>query len=270
MLHVRFACNTPAWGNTPLETLFTELKQIGFHGVELPAQSLEAGIDSIRDLLERYRIDLSSTVLPISFIHPEEFEAELDTIERVAQLLLEYDCLQLTVVGQPIERAQITREISTRFIAGCNEAGRRCLQHGIQLMLRNRTGTIFGSRRQIETIATATEPDYVALAFDTAELLRGLASPVWTCRAYRDRIAYMTVSDSSDGKPVPLGHGEIEIPAILRTLYKSNYTGWFVLDPGCRPRPEQPGERSYQTAPIYSPQEMARMSHKYMHSIWAA
>lgn len=268
MLHVRFACNTPAWGDAPLETLLSELSQIGFHGVELPAHTLEADTDTIRELLERYRIDLSSAVLPVSFIHPEEFEAELDKIERVAQLLLEYDCLQLTVVGQPVERAQITGEISTRFIAGCNEAGRRCLQHGIQLMLRNQTGTVFGSRRQIESIAAATEPDYVALAFDTAELLRGHASPAWTCRAYRNRIAYITFSDSSDGRPVPLGYGEIDIPAILRTLYKSNYTGWFVLDPGYRPA--QAGVRDYQTAPIYSPQELAQISHKYMRSLWAA
>jgi sugar phosphate isomerase/epimerase len=49
-------------------------------------------------------------------------------------------------------------------------------------------------------------------------------------REFGDRTTAMRISDMIGDQPVPLGQGEINLPAIIELAKRMNFKGWLVVD----------------------------------------
>ncbi|MEY9966688.1 inosose dehydratase [Streptacidiphilus sp. MAP12-16] len=89
----------------------------------------------------------------------------------------------------------------------------------------------------------------IALCLDTGHLLAGGTDPLALARRAADRIAHVHLKDvdttAADqvragrtsyadavarGMYRPLGHGDLDVPALVRTLEAGGYRGWYVLE----------------------------------------
>ena len=105
----------------------------------------------------------------------------------------------------------------------------------------------------------------VSLCLDTGHAYLGSVDPVAVAKLAPDRVAHVHLKDVEpaaadrvrsgevpfrqaviDGMFVPLGAGDVDIAGVIRTLEKSGFTGWYVLeqdvalseepDPGAGPK----------------------------------
>jgi inosose dehydratase len=100
-----------------------------------------------------------------------------------------------------------------------------------------------------EDVRRVLEGSTVQLCLDTGHLLIGGTDPVELARRHPDRIGHVHLKDVraaiaevvragqitythavGAGMYVPLGDGDVDVPALVRVLTAAGYTGWYVLE----------------------------------------
>ncbi|MFC7490649.1 MULTISPECIES: TIM barrel protein [unclassified Knoellia] len=118
--------------------------------------------------------------------------------------------------------------------------------HGLAATLHPHVGTIVESGVETERVLAGSR---ISLCLDTGHLLIGGGDPVELARLHPERIAHVHLKDVrldlakgvqegrqtytdavADGMYVPLGEGDVDIAAIVRSLEDAGYAGWYVLE----------------------------------------
>jgi inosose dehydratase len=119
-------------------------------------------------------------------------------------------------------------------------------EQGIEATLHPHVGTMVENAEEVDRVLTGST---IGLTLDTGHLLVGGADPVAITRAATDRIRHTHLKDVradvagrvrageltyTDGVRrglyVPLGQGDVDVAAIVRTLEDAGYQGWYVME----------------------------------------
>jgi inosose dehydratase len=117
---------------------------------------------------------------------------------------------------------------------------------GVVAALHPHVGTMVESGEETERVVSGSR---VGLCIDTGHLLVGGGDPVAVTAAHPERVVHVHLKDVDasmaarvrsgqttfgaavrDGMFRPLGTGDVDIEAMVRTLEGAGYTGWYVLE----------------------------------------
>lgn len=119
-------------------------------------------------------------------------------------------------------------------------------ERGVEATLHPHVGTMVETAAEVDRVLDGSE---IGLCLDTGHLLVGGADPVAIARTAPDRIRHTHLKDVRkpvadrvrsgqitytdgvrDSMYVPLGEGDIDIAAIVRSLEAAGYQGWYVME----------------------------------------
>ncbi|MGP3954765.1 TIM barrel protein [Nonomuraea sp. 3N208] len=132
------------------------------------------------------------------------------------------------------------------YAARVQEAVNRCRDRGFEPAFHHHLGTYVETSEDVERLLELTD---VRLCLDTGHLLLAGGDPVAALRAWAGRVEHVhikdgdtkilaqTLADGADlrelmgrGGFASLGEGELDLPAVVRTLGEIGYAGWIVIE----------------------------------------
>lgn len=139
----------------------------------------------------------------------------------------------------------------------------RARERGVVAALHPHVGTMVERRAEVERAVAGSR---VGLCIDTGHLLVGGTDPVDLTRRHVDRVVHVHLKDVDAGLAEdvqsgrisygdaiwhglfrPLGAGDVDIAALVQTLEKGGYHGWYVLEQDIKltgkPGEDQPATR---------------------------
>jgi inosose dehydratase len=257
-------CEVPGWGRVlPVDTVLSEMAQLGLAATELgPPGFLPDRPDELRALLARHRLRLVGGFLAVAL---HDAAAGADTIAEA-----ERTCRQLAACGADVlvlaaatgldgydERPALSDGQWHRLVHTAARIRDLAGEHGLRVTLHPHVGTHVEQRAEVERFLADSD---LPLCLDTGHLLIGGTEPLELVRAHPGRIAHVHLKDVDlavagrvrageltytqgvrAGLYVPLGDGDVAVDAIVTTLERSGYAGWYVLEqdtalPGSDPR----------------------------------
>jgi inosose dehydratase len=122
----------------------------------------------------------------------------------------------------------------------------RARERGVVAALHPHVGTMVESGEETERVIGGSR---VGLCIDTGHLIVGGGDPVAISAGHPERVVHVHLKDVDaamaarvrsgettfgaavrDGMFRPLGHGDVDIEAMVRTLEASGFSGWYVLE----------------------------------------
>ncbi|RYF91670.1 MAG: myo-inosose-2 dehydratase [Caulobacteraceae bacterium] len=263
---IRFGVSPIAWanddmpelgGDTPLESILADIRDVGFSGVELGGK-FPRDAETLKPLLDSYGLDLvggwySGALL----VH--DAEAEVAALQDHLALL---KAMGSTVfvhaeTSNAIHGARAVPMTDTPVLdeAGWTSFGERLTQvadyiaaQGLRFAYHHHLGTVVERAADLDAFIRHTGPN-VGLTLDTGHAALGGINPVEVIRAHPDRIAHVHCKDIRrathrqvreagasflDGVlagmfTVP-GDGGLDYGKIMRALSDIGYGGWIIIE----------------------------------------
>ncbi|MEU2038280.1 TIM barrel protein [Nocardia niwae] len=244
-------CEVPGWGHIlDARTVLSEMAALGLSATELgPPGYLASDPGELRRLLGDFGITAVGGFLAV-VLHRDRADA-MARAERTAALLAATgaDVLVLaaaTGLGGYDERPQLDDAQWRTLIDTAIRIRDAAAAYGLRTVLHPHVGTHVESEAEVERFLADCDLD---LCLDTGHLLVGGADPVRLARRHPERIGHIHLKDVRGaladqvrggkldyseavrrGLYVPLGEGDVDIAALVRTVRHAGYRGWYVLE----------------------------------------
>lgn len=270
-------CEVPGWGYqmTP-DRVLGEMAAIGLRATELGPQGfLPEDAAALRDALHRAGLALVGGFVPAVLHDPIVLDAELTRVGEQADLLAAGGASVLVLAASTGSAGyETTRVLDDRgwetFVDALDRATGLADARGLVATLHPHYGTVVEGPDDVDRLL---ERSSVPLCLDTGHLAVGGADPVQVASKAAGRVRHVHLKDVSTdlsdrvragllgyqeavgmGMYRPLGRGDLDVGAVVRTLERAGFEGWYVLeqdtvvdaepDPGAGP--VQDGRASYE------------------------
>ncbi|MCO8162995.1 myo-inosose-2 dehydratase [Pseudomonas sp. LJDD11] len=264
-------------GDTPLDTILREGKEIGFQGFELGGK-FPSEPDALRDVLGQYDLQLVSGWYSSGLAH-RDVESEIAAIEPHLRLLAEngakvmvYGEVAGSIQGQRvplIERPKFHSDAAWQTYADkISRLAEFTLSRGVRLAYHHHMGAYVEAPEDIDRLMSLTDPQ-VGLLFDSGHCYMGGGDPLSVLKKHIGRVCHVHFKDVRkdvvqlarnnqwsfpdciiNGTFTVPGDGDIDFAALLGELVKADYHGWLVVeaeqDPAVAPAYEY-AQKGYQT-----------------------
>lgn len=210
------------------------IQQLGF--TELEGGPGNISPEAFRKLCEERGISIPAT--------GAGYDELVDDPQKVADRATALGSKYVMTAWIPHERGAFNLENAKKAVADFNTAGKVLKDNGITFCYHvhgfefqpHENGTL------MDYLITQTNPDYVSFEMDILWTHFGGGDPVALLEKYSDRWKLMHLKDLRKGTPkdltggtpdendVPLGTGEIDIPAVLKAAKKAGIKHYFVED----------------------------------------
>jgi inosose dehydratase len=254
---------------------------LGFPGIEPYRGMIMPFVErpqDFRDLLDRHQLTLVTCSnggpgQSTDFIDPAARQRTIDDhVAFTRDFLTPAGCkhFKINLGSRP---PQGTTDADLHAIADTlNELGRRTAEYGVLLAPHPHIWGPVERLEEVLRILELTDPEYVALTLDTAQILLGGGDPLALLTNHYDRIVALHWKDAKASYrgytgPTPtramheeeilykdLGSGGVDLPAIWEVMQQRGYTYWVTLDLD-PPRPNE-GEGS--------PEDKLRINKRYL------
>ncbi|MFD0691711.1 TIM barrel protein [Actinomadura fibrosa] len=242
-------CEVPGWGyQMGPDRVLAEMRDLGLTATEAgPEGFLPGGRADREALLAEYGLGLVGAFLPV-LLHDPAYDP-VPVVERALDGIGEGAVLVLAAAtGRDgyDERPVLDTRAWRTLVANLDAITARAADCGGLVTLHPHVGTVVEGCAEVERVLGASS---VPLCLDTGHLLAGGTDPVWLTRFASARIAHVHLKDVDaalaervrrgevtyasavrDGLYRPLGDGDVDIPAIVRTLEVAGYEGWYVME----------------------------------------
>ncbi|WP_443706268.1 TIM barrel protein [Saccharothrix luteola] len=244
-------CEVPGWGKVlDAGTVLGQMASLGLRATELgPPDYLPTEPTVLKALLDEHGLTLVGGFLAVP-LHTGE-ESTVDEAGRVAALLAAAGAEVLVLAAATgldgyDERPALTDDQWRTLVDTAALVRDRAADHGLRTALHPHVGTHVERAAEVERFLTDSDLD---LCLDTGHLLIGGTDPVDLARRHPRRIGHVhlkdvradiaaTVRDGHLGYMaavqqrmyVPLGEGDVDVPALVAILRDAGYTGWYVLE----------------------------------------
>jgi inosose dehydratase len=263
-------CEVPGWGyQMAAERVLSQMRSLGLRATELgPAGFLPTG--SERALLDEHGLSLVAGFVPAVLHDPSSLEEELAVVEAAADRI---SALGGSVLVLAASTGAVGYEEAGRLDAAgwsaladaIDRVERSAAARGLRVALHPHHGTVVERPEDVERLL---EVSGVGLCLDTGHVMVGGGDPVALARAAGSRVVHVHLKDvdaalaervSADdlgyheavraGLYRPLGDGDVDVRAVLRTVEESGETVWYVLEhDGVLDREPEPGSGPIQDA----------------------
>jgi len=263
---IRFGVSPIAWanddmpelgGDTELETILSEIQELGFEGVELGGKfPREAGV--LKSLLSRFGLDLVggwySTNLLVQSAEQEiaALQAHLSLLKALGSEVFVMAETSNAVHGKKsvsLEKTPLLEESEWAEFGGrLTEVSEYIAAQGLRVAYHHHLGTVVDGAEQLDRFLTHTG-DVVGLTLDTGHAVLGGIDPLSVIERVPERITHVHCKDVRldvfkgavqrgasfldgvvDGMFTVPGDGSIDYRAVMMALKNIDYSGWIILE----------------------------------------
>jgi inosose dehydratase len=263
---IRFGVSPIAWinddmpelgGDTPVDTVLADAKEIGFSGVELGGK-FPRDSQALRSLLGAYSLELvggwySSSLLTRSAEQEiEALRAHLDLLQALGSsvfVIAETSNAIHANRSVPLTASPVLGDAEWRaFGERMTAVGDFVRSEGLALAYHHHLGTVVESDEELARFLDATGPS-VGLTLDTGHAALGGIDALRVIKSAPERIAHVHCKDvrrhvfdevkargSSfldgvlEGMFTVPGDGDLDFSVVMKTLSKVAYSGWIIIE----------------------------------------
>lgn len=244
-------CEVPGWGHQMApERVLREIADLGLAATEFgPDGFLPADPQQAADLLAAHGMRAVGGFVPVLL-----FDDSRDPLPEVEQALAHFraaNATSLVLAAASGAKGYDARPVLDEtqwevLLANLDRIRDVAGEQGIEASLHPHVGTMVENAEEVDRVLTGST---IGLTLDTGHLLVGGADPVAITRAATDRIRHTHLKDVRahvaervrvgeltytdgvrQGLYVPLGQGDVDVAAIVRTLEDAGYQGWYVME----------------------------------------
>ena len=244
-------CEVPGWGYqlTPKRVL-AEMREVGLSATEFgPDGFLPADPQEMTDVLAAHHLTAVGGFTPVVMYRPDH--DPIPDVERLipgfvaaqgGTMVLSADSGMDTYDSRPV----LDEKGWDTLLRNLDRISALTAEHGIKAVLHPHVGTMVENTAEVQRVLDGSD---MALCLDTGHLLIGGTDPAELTRQAPDRIAHTHLKDVDEsiaakvrsgrltysegvraGMYRPLGTGDVNVEAILKTLRANNYQGWYTLE----------------------------------------
>ncbi|CAM4120259.1 TIM barrel protein [Helcobacillus massiliensis] len=244
-------CETPGWGKQlDPERVLTDMKDLGITHTEFgPAGFLP------EDAIERAEFLSERGMTAIGGFYPAVMHRDdHDPLPALREELEAYRAAGAEILVLSLDngtssyddKRELTDEEWALTARRLNEAHELAASYGVRAVVHQHVGTLCESPVAVERLINDTE---IELCLDTGHMLAGGNDPLAFVGEHADRVGHVHLKDVdsaqatkvlngdiaysdavADGMYRPLGTGDAQIGAIIRTLREAGYDGWYVME----------------------------------------
>lgn len=246
-------CEVPGWGRVLDSTIVLgEMSSLGLTATELgPPGYLPEDPIELDALLRQHKLRLVGGFLAVVMHDAGQRWSTMEDATEVAELLASVGGEVLVLAAATgldgyDHRPALTDAQWRNLIETAAQIRDLAARHGLRTVLHPHVGTHVETRPEVERFLADSD---LAICLDTGHLLIGGTDPVDLARRYPDRIGHVHLKDVraaiaevvragqisythgvGAGMYVPLGDGDVDVPALVRILTDAGYSGWYVLE----------------------------------------
>lgn len=244
-------CEVPGWGRMlDAERVLGEMAALGITATELGAPGfLPAQETALRSLLERHRLQLVGSFLPVVAHEPDASEAFAAVRETAGTLrALGADVLSIALVrdlawSEPIE---LTDAQWSRLAETASELDALAAAEGVTLAVHPHEGTLVQTADQVRRALAEVRCGW---CLDTGHLFLGGFDPAEFAAEHADRVVHVHLKDVDAavaarlrtgelsllqavqaGVFTALGSGDAGVARAVAELDRAGYSRWWVLE----------------------------------------
>ena len=242
------------------ETIFKDLSELGFSGLELFDWQIN-GLESqgvLGGFVEKYKLPLISSYTSVNLTDPAQRGATIAAAVAVGKILKKYG--GRTIVIGPSGRiggeSYNYNDHKQNIVTTLNELGKAITDIGLIAALHQHTGTAVETRDETYATMEAVDTRYVRFGPDIGQLQKGGVDPVAVVRNFLPVVQHMHFKDWVGGPSMAgycaLGLGKVNLVGILDLMEGRKLEGMIMveLDSG--------GQMPY------TPRETARIAHDWL------
>ncbi|MCW5852781.1 MAG: TIM barrel protein [Anaerolineae bacterium] len=255
-----------AGGRSGYAAMLDEMQETGYVGTELGDWGfMPTDPTALAQELQARHLALLGSWVSVYLHDPDRLADSEAAAVRTARLLAEVGGPDALIVlgndpyGNPMrtknagrikpEHAMSDDQWQT-FAAGANHIAQAVKREtGLRTVFHHHIGTWVETPAETARFLSLTDPDVVGLCFDTGHYRFGGGDPVAGLRRHADRVWHVHFKDhdprvaaqsrqnewdgvESVGHGVfcELGRGDVDFPAVTRTLNEIGYRGWIVVE----------------------------------------
>ncbi|MFQ6327854.1 TIM barrel protein [Nocardia sp. CWNU-33] len=244
-------CEVPGWGHVlDARTVLTEMVTLGISAMELgPPGYLPQDPVELRSLLDGFGISAVGGFLALA-LH-QDAPSAVETARKTAELFAATGAEVLVLAAATGLDGYDTRpslsDAQWRTLVETAAAIRDvAAEHGLRTTLHPHVGTYVETAAEVERFLADSELD---ICLDTGHLLIGGTDPVGLAQRNPHRIGHIHLKDVRSalagevrsgaleyseavrrGLYVPLGAGDVDVEALVRSVHQAGYQGWYVIE----------------------------------------
>lgn len=244
-------CEVPGWGHQMApERVLREMADLGLAATEFgPDGFLPADAQQAADLLAAHGMRAVGGFVPVVLF--DDSRDPLPEVERALAHFRAANATSLVLAAASGAEGYDARPVLDHtewevLLANLDRIRDVAGEQGIEASLHPHVGTMVENAEEVDRVLTGST---IGLTLDTGHLLVGGADPVAITRAATDRIRHTHLKDVRadvaervrageltytdgvrQGLYVPLGQGDVDVAAIVRTLEDAGYQGWYVME----------------------------------------
>jgi len=244
-------------GDTPLESILTDVREVGFSGVELGGK-FPRDATELRPLMARHRLEVVGGWYSGKLLL-RTAEAEIEALQPHLALLKTMGSTVWVQAetsnaihgdrGRPLAKTpRLQRAEWAEFGARLTAVAGYIHGEGLRFAYHHHLGTVVEQPDDLDAFLAATSPS-VGLTLDTGHAALGGIDPVAVIRAHPSRIAHVHCKDIRrqvfdqiirEGRSfldgvlagmftVP-GDGDLDYGPVMRALADVGYEGWIIIE----------------------------------------
>lgn len=255
-----------------------EIRDTGYTGTEfgdwgfMPTEPA-----ALRRELDARKLAMVGAFVPVAFVDKKAHAAGAEVAVRTAKLLAAVEGRSPFIVladdnGKNLNRTKKAGRISridglsdapwATFAEGVEHVARTVReQAGLRCVFHHHAAGFVETPDEMARLLELTDPKLVGLCFDTGHYRFGSGDPLAALRRHRDRIWHVHFKDCSPavhqrsraeswdyfgslkhGIFCELGKGDVDFPAVVEELRRTNYAGWIVVEQDVLPGMGAPKE----------------------------
>ncbi|WP_033294773.1 sugar phosphate isomerase/epimerase family protein [Amycolatopsis jejuensis] len=242
-------CEVPGWGRVlDAPAVLGEMAELGITATELgPPGYLPRDPAELKTLLAKYRLQLVGGFLAIPLHDNPDLAAAGESAALFAACGADVLVLAAaTGLDGYDERPALTDEQWSTLVSTAAKIRDIAAAQGLRTVLHPHVGTHVETEAEIERFLADSD---LPLCLDTGHLLIGGTDPVALAQRHPQRIGHLHLKDVrgslaeavrtgkipyteavGQGLYVPLGEGDVDLMAMIRSVAEAGYDGWYVLE----------------------------------------
>lgn len=268
-----FELGASAGGRLPEpEELLALVAAAGYTGIDSGPIGMFGRGEQLRENLRRHGLSLAGGWVDLPFADDDAFAAAQAGYREALEFFAEAAPVNpqlppkptLACSGSAERRANpgggpglgLSPQQWDRYAANVEDAAALAAEHGLEVTFHHHACTYVETPEEIDELLARTS---VGLTLDTGHLILGGGAPLTGLRRWRERINHLHLKDARRavldgvvkgkgdlrtvwaGKAfVPLGEGDLDVPAVIDTILDQGYTGWLEVEQDTIPDPADP------------------------------
>ncbi len=245
-------CEVPNWGHqmTP-ERVLKEMAELGLGATEFgPLGFLPVEPADRAKVLAEHGMEAVGGFFPV-IMHQADFDpmpsvlAELESYVAAGAKTLVLSA-ETGLEGYDTKRPELSNEGWDIFFGNLERIKTAAAERGVTAVLHPHVGTMVETEADVKKVLDGST---IKFCLDTGHMIIGGTDPVKFAQDHADRVAHSHLKDVNlkvadrvqsgeityyqgilEGMYVPLGTGDVDVKAIVSSLLKAGYDGWFVLE----------------------------------------